>query len=428
MYKLNPFLKDFWVTRAPYKLLKGGRFSSKSNDAAGMAAYLARHFSVRFLCVRQFQNRIADSVYTLVKDKIIQAGWESEFDIGVSTIVHKETKSEFLFYGLARNILEIKGLEGIDILWIEEGEGLTEDQWMILDPTIRKAGSECWIIWNPRYKDDFIESKLPALLGDSYIIKHINYTDNPFLSPDAIAKAERMKDIDPAMYEHIYLGIPLDNNHESIIKSAHVLNSYTDISINKSLPVVVGYDVADSGKDKNAIAVMQEIDGKYVLVYVDEWNADEDKLVESAHKAYSQMTTRNSKFIYDAIGVGAHVGSTLAHDNVFKFVASGSVHKPESMYADTQRKNKDMFENIKAQAWVQVADWFRTGKILISNDIPDNIRYKIREELTMPSQSFSKNGKYMVQSKKDLSYSPNIADAIIMSLSSNLITGGGYFG
>jgi phage terminase large subunit len=125
MFQLNPHLKTFWQTRKPYKLLKGGRFSSKTHDAGGMAAFLARNYSVKFLCIRQFQNRIADSVYTVIVEKIELAGWTDEFEIGVSSIKHKTTKSEFLFYGIARNLSDIKGTEGIDICWIEEGEGLS---------------------------------------------------------------------------------------------------------------------------------------------------------------------------------------------------------------------------------------------------------------------------------------------------------------
>ena len=93
MYRLNPALKPFWRTRKPYKLLKGGRFSSKTHDAGGMAVYLARNYSLRFLCIRQFQNKISESVYTVLKTKIDEAGWRDEFDIGVSTIRHKITGS-----------------------------------------------------------------------------------------------------------------------------------------------------------------------------------------------------------------------------------------------------------------------------------------------------------------------------------------------
>ena len=200
MFQLNPNLRSFWKTRKPYKLLKGGRFSSKTQDAGGMAAFLARNYSLKFMCIRQFQNRITDSVYTVIKEKIISAGWEAEFDIGVSSIKHRETGSEFLFYGIARNISDIKGTEGVDICWIEEGEGLTEDQWAIIDPTIRKEGAEIWILWNPYSQTDFVQTKLPELLGDACIIRHINYDENPFLSSTAREKAERLKLVDEDSY------------------------------------------------------------------------------------------------------------------------------------------------------------------------------------------------------------------------------------
>ncbi|EPO2685815.1 phage terminase large subunit, partial [Shigella flexneri] len=66
------------------------------------------------------------------------------------------TGSEFVFYGLWRNIEEIKSLEGIDVLWLEEAHALTEYQWKILEPTIRKEGSECWFIFNPGLVTDFV--------------------------------------------------------------------------------------------------------------------------------------------------------------------------------------------------------------------------------------------------------------------------------
>ena len=50
MARLNPALKDFWLTKADIKVLKGGRNSSKSWDTAGMCVYLASKYKVKFLC------------------------------------------------------------------------------------------------------------------------------------------------------------------------------------------------------------------------------------------------------------------------------------------------------------------------------------------------------------------------------------------
>lgn len=439
MFKLNPVLKDFWATRRPYKLLKGGRFSSKSQDAAGMAAFLARNYSVRFLCLRQFQNRIADSVYTIIKEKIEVAGWESEFDIGVSSIKHKTTGSEFLFYGIARNLNDVKGTEGVDICWIEEGDGLTEEQWSIIDPTIRKEGAEIWILWNPDLQTDFIQIKLPSLLGDSCIIRHINYTENPFLSDTARLKAERLKEADLAAYEHIYLGIPRSNDDAAVIKFSWIeaaIDAHKKLNIDMSGARAVGYDVADSGADKNACSIF---DGA-LCIGLDEWSAPEDALTESTRRAWSHVL--NGRLIYDSIGVGAHVGSTLNEMKVkrsfFKFNAGGAIINPEREYAP-KIKNKDKFENLKAQAWQDVADRFRntynavtkgevfdaSDLISISSDIPKLEQLKI--ELSTPTKRYSKRGLDMVETKEEMAKrgvaSPNLADAFIMGACPNLVVG-----
>lgn len=432
MYALNPALREYWRTRKPYKLLKGGRFSSKTHDAAGVAAFLARNYSVRFLCVRQLQNRISDSVYTVVVEKITAAGWEGEFDIGVSSIRHKSTGSDFLFYGISRNLAEIKGTEAVDILWIEEGEGLTEAQWSVLDPTIRKEGSEVWILWNPRYKTDFVQSKLPALLGDACIIRHINYDENPFLSKTAIDKADRLRLADPDAYRHIYLGEPLADDDAAIIKTHWIeaaIGAEEKLGIDMRGKRVVGYDVADSGADANACAIA---DGS-ALIDLDEWRADDDQLTQSAMRAWHHV--RDGDLVYDSIGVGAHVGSTLDASGIrggfHKFNAAGAVIEPDREYAPGIR-NREKFENLKAQAWRDVSDRFRNtfaavargerfeASELISIDPALPHLERLKTELAAPRLRYSKRGLDVVESKDELAArdiaSPNLADAAIMAL------------
>lgn len=442
MFQLNPVLREFWTTKKPYKLLKGGRFSSKTHDAGGMAAFLARNYSLRFLCIRQFQNRITDSVYTVIREKIYQAGWQDEFDIGVSTIKHKTTGSEFLFYGMARNIDDIKGTEGVDICWIEEGEGLTEEQWAIIDPTIRKENAEIWVLYNPKLMTDFVQAKLPALLGDACIIKHINYTDNPFLSDTAKAKAERLKLADPDAYRHIYLGEPLSNDDASVIKYQWIeaaINAHLTLGLELGGARAVGYDVADSGADKNACAIF---DGA-ICTDIDEWAAPEDALAESTKRAWAH--TADGSLIYDSIGVGAHVGSTLkemgAPARYFKFNAAGAVVRPDRDYAPSV-KNKAKFENLKAQAWQDVADRLRNtynavtkGEVFepqellsISADVPK--LEQLKSELAAPKRRYSKRGLDIVESKDEMKKrgiaSPNIADAFIMGACPHLVERGGF--
>lgn len=445
MFQLNPFLKVFWKTRKPYKILKGGRFSSKTQDAGGMAAFLARNYKIKFLCIRQFQNRIADSVYTVIKEKIEAAGWDSEFDIGVSTIRHKATGSEFLFYGMARNINDIKGTEGVDICWIEEGEALTKEQWSIIDPTIRKEGSEIWLLYNPRFQSDFVHSDLPALLGDDCIIEHINYDRNPFLSKTAKQKADRLKTADYDSYKHVYLGEALTDDDSVIIKRSWLeaaIDAHIKLGINIDGERRIGYDVADSGADKNADVLVHG----NVVTQVREWKGEEHELFSSCTKVWRLAQDNKAHVQYDSIGVGAGCGSNFnnlnreahgtsrgsedAHTKFTAFNAGGAVDGHELEYREGV-KNKDFFSNVKAQAWWTIADRLRETYNAVNGDDydPSNIIsissecghvQQLIKELSTPKRHFDGKGKVKVESKDDLAKrdvaSPNLADAFIMAL------------
>ena len=101
---LNPELKNFWMTRklpdgtpVTMRTLHGGRMSSKSHDAAGMAIARANHHKEIFLCTRMYQNKIEDSVYTLLKDKIAYFGLQDNFTVLANSIEHKTNGSMFKF-------------------------------------------------------------------------------------------------------------------------------------------------------------------------------------------------------------------------------------------------------------------------------------------------------------------------------------------
>lgn len=432
--KLNPNLTDFWFDGPPsienfrrvrHRVLYGGRASSKSWDCAGVAASLSSQVPTRFLCVRRFQNKIKESVYTLVKAQIENMGL-SGFNIQASSIQHANG-SEFVFYGIERNIDEIKSFEGANILWIEEAHNLTAEQWQVLAPTIRTEGSQIWLTFNPRLITDFVWQRFVVDPPPRTIARKINYTDNPFLSQTALHDIEAMQAEDEEQYRHVYLGEPLSDDDDAIIKRSWVeaaIDAHLHLGIDLSGARTVGYDVADSGADKNATIVF---DGA-VCIDLDEWKAPEDELKESSFRAWSKVG--NGCMIYDCIGVGAHVGSTLKGKPVYKFNAGGKVIKPDSFYSPSIR-NKEKFENLKVQAWQDVSDRLRntynainkgvqypaSELISISSDIPHLERLKT--ELSTPHRKFSKRGLDMVETKDELAKrdipSPNLADAFIMA-------------
>lgn len=436
---LNPVLKPFWQTQSRNKILYGGRASSKSWDAAGFAIYLANRYNLRFLCVRQIQNKIEQSVYALLKIQIERFGLKDNFKITDNKIINKRTGAEFMFYGLWRHIDEIKSIESVDVLWSEESHALTEGQWEILEPTIRKEGSECWLIFNPALVSDFVWQNFVINPPKNTLVRKINYTENGFLSRTALEVIESKKERDPDTFPHVYLGEPRQDNDDSVIKASWVnacIDAHLKIpNFDDSGTEFLGFDIADSGSDK--CATISRKGG--IAYHCDEWKGLEDELLKSCTRAYNTARKSDAKIIYDAIGVGATAGSKfkeLGYKKYEKFVAGGAVLFPEKLYAP-KITNKDMFCNLKSQAWWGVADRMRTtyqvvmaiannkpipahnkdDLISISSDI-DNLE-KLKMELSSPLRVFDNHGKVMVEKKEDMLKrglpSPNIADAFIMA-------------
>lgn len=406
--------------------------SSKSHDAAGVAIARSNFQAERFLCTRMYQNRIADSVYTLLKDKISYFKLSHRFKIYADAIEHRYNDSIFRFYGIARNIDEIKSFEGGTVWWNEESHNLTQPMFTTIRPTImRNDGAEMWFTLNPQLVSDYSYQRLIAKPPKGFLVHQINYDRNPFLTKSALQDILDEFEEDEDLSIHIYLGVPRSDDNKSIIKRSWIeaaVDAHIKLDIDMSGTRCVGYDIADSGGDRNCVTVF---DG-CIATMLDPWKAGEDELRESALRAWGHV--HGGRMVYDCIGVGAHTGSTLksinAPKNYFKFNAGDAVAKPDSDYSPNIT-NKQKFENRKAQAWQDVADRFRNtfnavtkGRkypadqlISISSEI-DNIE-ELKTELATPHRDYSKRGLDMVESKKDIKKrldgkSHDLADSFIM--------------
>lgn len=438
---LNPALRSFWTKPARNRVLYGGRSSSKSWDAAGFAIFLASNYKIRFLCARQFQNKIAESVYTLLKIQIDRFGLRDQFKITENSIKHIITGSEFLFYGLWRHIDEIKSLESIDICWIEEAHNLTKEQWEILEPTLRGAASQFWIVFNPKLVTDFVYRRFVTNTPPKTIKRKINYDENPFLSQTILDVIAAKRDEDEDEYNHVYLGQPRQDDDAVIIKRSWInaaIDAHKKLEIEPSGRKRIGFDIADSGNDKCATVSSYGI----LATGIDEWKAKEDELLKSASRVHALAIDLGAEIDYDSIGVGAFAGSSFKSLNTkasaqipyFRFNASDGVLNKNAHIDpqdDKSPKNGDFYANLKAQAWWEVARRFRNtynavtkgqefaedDLIAISSDC-DHLEALI-DELSTPRKDDDNRGKSKVESKKDLAKrnvaSPNIADAFIMA-------------
>ena len=394
-------LKPFWKTQTRYKVLYGGRGSGKSYSTAQHLIMLTSNIKLKVLAIRQYQNNIRESVYTLLKNVIYDFGLQEDYEILSHTIRHKFTGSEFVFYGIARNFMEIKSMEGVDICYIEEAHALTRDQFDVIDPTIRKEHSEVWLLFNPQNRSDFVWQNFVEHPRKNSIVKKINYDENIFLSQTMLSIIAEAKEEDEEHFNHIYLGVPHEGDEKALFAYNEVEEAMNgDLEgVDKSGIFSYGVDVARYGSDKGVVTKRR---GYHIYDLEEYGNYSTMELANAvSNKIQSEDKRPNAVFV-DSIGVGAGVVDRL-EEKGFNVIDSNA-----SMKAD----QTDVYYNKRAEMYFLLRDFIRKGGKIPADE-------QLKEELLAIRYIYSKaNGKIQIQAKDDIKEligrSPDKSDSLAL--------------
>lgn len=206
-----------------------------------------------------------------------------------------------------------------------------------------------------------------------------------------------------------------------------------------------GLDIADEGRDKNALAGRWGI----LLDYLEEWSGKGSDIYDTVEKAFQRCDMCGyGEVLYDADGLGAGVKGDARVINekrtanrqkviTFKpFRGSGAVIDPEGdpfKGTDDQgpgekgRTNEDFLANAKAQGWWSLRRRFQLTYRAVVEGLPYNkddiisissavLNYrKLLTELSQPTYSQNMVGKIVVDKMPDGTASPNLADALMIA-------------
>ena len=430
----NPHFRPF-IKPAPYKVAYGGRGSGKSYFFAELAIEVARRTKTVILCARELQESISDSVHKLLRETIDRLGYSAEFEVQKNTIIHLATGTTFIFLGVKNNVTKVKSAQGVGICWVEEAEAVTKDSWDVLLPSIRgDKNAEVWISFNPKNILDDTYQRFIVNPPKGAIILKANYSDNHYFHDSPLPQQmEECKERDVDLYRHIWLGEPVSDSEAVVIKYSWIdaaIDAHIKLGFTPSGSKRIGFDVADEGEDKNALAYAC---GSVVL-HVEQWQKGD--VIESANRVERYATEIGAdKIIYDSIGVGAGVKAQLnrtARRKAEGFNAGGAVVYPNAEYING-KTNRDMFANVKAQAWwslrerfyktyraTQHSEDYREDELIsLSSGIETSTLECLKAELSRPRIDYDGNGRVKVESKKDMAKrgikSPNLADAVVMA-------------
>lgn len=211
---------EFLFQPARYKVAHGGRGSGKSHSIAIALLILGYQNPLRIGCFREVQKSIKDSVKRLLDDKIREMGL-GNFYQSTDTEIRGANGTVFLFAGLKGNADGIRSLEGLDIAWIEEAMSVSQSSLDTLIPTVRKAGSEIWVSYNPRFETDPIDQMFRGEAGPPprSIVKQVNYNDNPFFPQELEEERVYLLKRDPGRYKHVWEGEYLRNSNAQVFKN-----------------------------------------------------------------------------------------------------------------------------------------------------------------------------------------------------------------
>ena len=259
--------------------------------------------TVRLASARQFQNSIAESVKIVIEHYIKTFGLGNEFHIHKFAIDHINGSHMFL-PGFDRNPESLMGIEGVNVLWVEQAETVGSEMEKVIPTFIRTPGIELWFSWNASKRNQWCWQRFKENRRSTDVVAHVNYNDNPWWFVHCSACMERypwgeaggacakcggeklpglvefererqaIEVGEPDRYEHVYLGVPDDGDASRQVLTysmaqacvrAYELGLYGELS---EAPVTdMGFDVAEGGRDKCA----QVIRRGPCIEFVDQW-------------------------------------------------------------------------------------------------------------------------------------------------------------
>jgi phage terminase large subunit len=312
-----------------YKIVYGGRGSSKSWTVARVLLAIGRRKKIRVLCAREFQNSISDSVHALLSDQIKGLGLEDFYTVQ-NTSIFGSNGTEFLFAGLKHNVTKIKSFEGVDICWVEEAQTTSKSSWDVLIPTIRKPDSEIWVTFNPELDTDETYKRFVVLPPANAKVVKVNWSDNPWFPQVLRDEMEDLKARDMDAYLNVWEGNTrqvLDGAvYANELRKAQEEERIKDIQIDKSISVSTFWDLGWA--DMTSIWFVQTIPGGEVRII--DFYQDCQKTIDHyvnilQNKGYTyrdhwlphdaehkNMTGRSTKEIIEGMGLPVRITPKLS--------------------------------------------------------------------------------------------------------------------
>jgi len=441
-----------------FKIMIGGRGGAKSRAATDAFIIKSREERAGVLCLREYQNSIADSVHAYIKDRIVALDVMPEKDVG-DTKVDMPGGGYFRFKGMSRDTAAIKSAHGFKYSWVEEAQTMSEKSIDDLLPTIREADSECWFTANPQssgdpFSQEFIVPYQRDLINhgyyedDLYMIIVVNWSDNPWFadSPLARQRLDNKSKWSKVKYNHIWEGAFMDQVENSIIEDEWFdacIDAHIKLGFKPNGKKIMAHDASDTGDDPAADAIRHGSVITEVNVF------DEKDVNDNGDISFGRaIKERVDVFNFDADGLGVALRKPAAeafkgkHIKPEMFKGSWKPDDPDGEYDDfdndfkddTLLTNQNVFKNCRAQNYWQLRmRCYYTFRAVVHNErmideeklisFSSEIKniQSLKAQLCRIPKKANPNGMIQIMTKDEMwskhkIKSPNEADAVMMTM------------
>lgn len=384
------------------KGVRGGRGAgAKSWGFTSLLVQELNYFPHRMACLREIQKTLEESAYELIEKTVNRLGYSGWTFTNDS--INSPVGSHIIFKGLKdlRASRNIKGLEGFTRFFVEEADPLSNDSWDFLLPTLfRNKGAKLYFCYNPEMELDPVTVKIWNMF------QHEKYSlliecmpegiDNPWWNEKAQLLSDKMRQVDPDLWSHVYGGQPSSQLQNAALPR-YLIRQAMDRNIKEPVgSEEIGCDPADEGDDKTQIyrrkglkiiekKELRKMDGTYI-----------------GNEIGAMINHRpNVPIKVDTTGIGVSTRDRLRQLEL-KVIP---IHWANNAIKD------DEYPDIVSEMW------FEFLKILPELDIPDDP--ELMSDLSGRLYTYDKRGRREIESKKKFKErhgrSPDKGDALLLT-------------
>lgn len=400
--KLYPVLTEF----NKYKIfvIEGGRGSAKTQTVGRILLYLGQERVIRVFCGREIQSTIEESVHAVLADMISEM--KLAYKVKKNEISCYTTNSTFRFKGFReQGAVNIKGIEGADIVWVDESQALTKPTLDVLLPTLRKSNCKYIFTLNRMFRDDAV---MELTTRDDCLHIHIDYFENPFCPPTLMDEAERCRLTNEREYNHIWLGQPASSGGDYLMDFDKLYASLTiephgDLYYRQR---VMGVDIGAQGDDPSVASILDRMSAQHWenTEQIKWYQPDTTQTVGRIIGLIAQF--KPDVIVVDVGGVGWGVYCDLLAAGVKNIYAFNG--------ASTDGIGPMSF-NVRADGYWLLRDWFGMGFLKMRPQYRETLK-----QLEKIKMKFRSDGKRQIEAKEkmkaEIGHSPDEADSLMMAV------------